>query len=825
MEYSGGQDDAIMQNCGVEFTSTQENTTGINETPNLTMLRSFKSCNELNFQRFKESSFGNCNDYLIRNIDERCLPYFPMTASIAEESSSGDTDFMENVSVCSAFGEGIGSGANFANIVDTSMYGSQQQTNNEENGHEAKGICNHEKVGQNTNECLNDDGNGIVEKRQDSALESTNNTEGVQQNVDKNEDTDPCVPGVSRIFSHPQCFAMSTTYPIEDSTTSVGPFQIFGFSSQIPPYFHSSVGSHNVNETNESKPIEKQVVSQSISTPSSSNPLRQNNTESTFQADSNKQQCGMQQCQYNVPMAMQMPPTDVQDFLITQTKTRKYRSTSISIIEYGDMSAYPPYQPQLFQQSGAYTTSAAVPRSPIVRLNAGYPQTSHTNSYPTYHYAQRNIRHSQMTDQTPSTSEDTAMVSGEQLDHSNTNGLLRDLSDTNNTSSQLRAMEENNIKSEFHQSNEDNIDYYSNGANYGTKNEFSIEQDNYQFQTPNTASREYSSDKNKDCPATSFCTVDTSTENVTPVLQNQPFFASQCSVLCGPSCGSSSSYTYQNSSIGNSIRPYNGHGFPYCGQANPGIAIQAPWTEGIAVHTSRQHYPGTPYSEQGTTSFQDGTAYHARRTTFCEPGRGFTKTRRPDRTVTKKASGNRKTKIQKNRRFACTHANCNKRYFKQDHLEMHLRKHAGERPYSCTLCDRRFQRSDQLKRHGLRHTGEKPYECVNCHRAFARSDHLKTHMKTHTDRPFHCQWEDCKKKFAQPEELSQHYSTHKTPKARGVRGKMKNVPITESFSLPCPSYIVGQQSTTGINNSTLSNVTDGHFTQVNQMTCHQFPKC
>ncbi|XP_007549884.1 PREDICTED: Wilms tumor protein isoform X1 [Poecilia mexicana] len=118
------------------------------------------------------------------------------------------------------------------------------------------------------------------------------------------------------------------------------------------------------------------------------------------------------------------------------------------------------------------------------------------------------------------------------------------------------------------------------------------------------------------------------------------------------------------------------------------------------------------------------------------------------------------------RPFVCTHPGCNKRYFKQSHLQMHGRKHSGERPYRCdfTDCGRRFSRSDQLKRHQRRHTGVKPFECETCQRKFSRSDHLKTHTRTHTgktsEKPFTCRWPNCQKKFARSDELVRHNSMH-----------------------------------------------------------------
>uniref|UniRef100_A0A3Q3FJ61 Wilms tumor protein homolog n=1 Tax=Labrus bergylta TaxID=56723 RepID=A0A3Q3FJ61_9LABR len=118
------------------------------------------------------------------------------------------------------------------------------------------------------------------------------------------------------------------------------------------------------------------------------------------------------------------------------------------------------------------------------------------------------------------------------------------------------------------------------------------------------------------------------------------------------------------------------------------------------------------------------------------------------------------------RPFMCAYPGCNKRYFKLSHLQMHSRKHTGEKPYQCefTDCGRRFSRSDQLKRHQRRHTGVKPFQCETCQRKFSRSDHLKTHNRTHTgktsEKPFNCRWPNCQKKFARSDELVRHHNMH-----------------------------------------------------------------
>ncbi|XP_026991413.2 WT1 transcription factor a isoform X4 [Tachysurus fulvidraco] len=122
-----------------------------------------------------------------------------------------------------------------------------------------------------------------------------------------------------------------------------------------------------------------------------------------------------------------------------------------------------------------------------------------------------------------------------------------------------------------------------------------------------------------------------------------------------------------------------------------------------------------------------------------------------------------RSETNEKRPFMCAYPGCNKRYFKLSHLQMHSRKHTGEKPYQCdfTDCGRRFSRSDQLKRHQRRHTGVKPFQCETCQRKFSRSDHLKTHSRTHTgEKPFNCRWPNCQKKFARSDELVRHHNMH-----------------------------------------------------------------
>ncbi|MEQ2193868.1 hypothetical protein XENOCAPTIV_016538 [Xenoophorus captivus] len=61
-----------------------------------------------------------------------------------------------------------------------------------------------------------------------------------------------------------------------------------------------------------------------------------------------------------------------------------------------------------------------------------------------------------------------------------------------------------------------------------------------------------------------------------------------------------------------------------------------------------------------------------------------------------------------------------------------MRKHTGERPYTCSHCPARFLHSYDLKNHLSLHSGARPFECPLCHKAFAREDHLQRHRKGHS---------------------------------------------------------------------------------------------
>lgn len=102
---------------------------------------------------------------------------------------------------------------------------------------------------------------------------------------------------------------------------------------------------------------------------------------------------------------------------------------------------------------------------------------------------------------------------------------------------------------------------------------------------------------------------------------------------------------------------------------------------------------------------------------------------------------------------------CQKQFARRDTLQVHHRTHTGVKPYRCDICLQQFAQRDYLTIHKRSHTGEKPFHCEFCIQRFARKDTLQIHRRIHTGlKPFHC--DICQKDFAQSDKLQTHLRTH-----------------------------------------------------------------
>uniref|UniRef100_A0A1B0FE68 Uncharacterized protein n=1 Tax=Glossina morsitans morsitans TaxID=37546 RepID=A0A1B0FE68_GLOMM len=95
----------------------------------------------------------------------------------------------------------------------------------------------------------------------------------------------------------------------------------------------------------------------------------------------------------------------------------------------------------------------------------------------------------------------------------------------------------------------------------------------------------------------------------------------------------------------------------------------------------------------------------------------------------------------------------------ENSLQIHSRKHTGERPFKCDLCEKAFMRQQDMKLHRVIHSDEKPHQCFECGKSFKRSDKLRDHMRVHSElRPHKCT--ECQKTFKYASVLRTHMHIH-----------------------------------------------------------------
>ncbi|XP_029039600.2 zinc finger protein 26-like [Osmia bicornis bicornis] len=117
--------------------------------------------------------------------------------------------------------------------------------------------------------------------------------------------------------------------------------------------------------------------------------------------------------------------------------------------------------------------------------------------------------------------------------------------------------------------------------------------------------------------------------------------------------------------------------------------------------------------------------------------------------------------------YKCTR--CTKRFIKEEQLTNHLSKHDrtfkknketdSSKRFLCEICSKSFTQSTTLIAHLRAHNGIKPYVCEVCSRPFTTNAYLKMHMRTHTqERPYICQY--CSRAFARADTLANHLTSH-----------------------------------------------------------------
>ena len=96
-----------------------------------------------------------------------------------------------------------------------------------------------------------------------------------------------------------------------------------------------------------------------------------------------------------------------------------------------------------------------------------------------------------------------------------------------------------------------------------------------------------------------------------------------------------------------------------------------------------------------------------------------------------KTEGNHETEDKKKRRFQCTV--CGYQFFRLTHLQRHMRRHTGAKPYACDICRKPFSRRDYMTAHTRRHYAEKIHCCCVCGEVYTNLEDFSEHCHTHDD--------------------------------------------------------------------------------------------
>lgn len=144
-------------------------------------------------------------------------------------------------------------------------------------------------------------------------------------------------------------------------------------------------------------------------------------------------------------------------------------------------------------------------------------------------------------------------------------------------------------------------------------------------------------------------------------------------------------------------------------------------------------------------------------------------------------------------------------------LEVHIRNHSGQRPFTCLICNKDFTTKWNLKLHKWTHASRtsKPYRCDQCKGAFIRETDYVAHMNSHKSvRPYTCNY--CGAQFIRKYNCQRHVKEHEKGKSFSCQicGKsfhrsyyLKDHMRVHSGLRPFACHICGKTSTTKSNHN------------------------
>ena len=67
---------------------------------------------------------------------------------------------------------------------------------------------------------------------------------------------------------------------------------------------------------------------------------------------------------------------------------------------------------------------------------------------------------------------------------------------------------------------------------------------------------------------------------------------------------------------------------------------------------------------------------------------------------------------------------CEKGFFFQNKLDIHVRTHTDDNPYECKECGMKFKQKPDLNKHDLVHSRVKNFECEECGRLYEKPEYI-----------------------------------------------------------------------------------------------------
>lgn len=152
-------------------------------------------------------------------------------------------------------------------------------------------------------------------------------------------------------------------------------------------------------------------------------------------------------------------------------------------------------------------------------------------------------------------------------------------------------------------------------------------------------------------------------------------------------------------------------------------------------------------------------------------------------TVSSKKNVRLKTGGKKNESKVCME--CGRQYQTNYKLQEHMRKHTGEKPYSCSYqdCKKAFRLVNSIKKkkfnnalclvrivicfrskiglaqHEANHSGQYEFSCGTCGKGFQCKSYLVVHQRVHSDlKPYVCK--QCSQRFKTKQSLLDHMNRH-----------------------------------------------------------------